>query len=621
MMAYLEAANHAATVALSAVLNTLPLTLAMGAAICGLVKFTRGLNASTRHVIWWVTLVAVVGSVPLRLALNETASDVNAVAPAAAVAAVVVAPEQTQVPVQTGSITLTEAAREPSVPVSAGWLPLMLAGAALAWCAVQSLRICHSYIYLRRLKASGVKPSPELRVSFDEWVIGGRVGRNVRLLMSDQIVSPVAVGFRNPAVLLPSSLVGHLDNNDLDHMLLHELAHLARRDDWTNLIVRAGWAMVGFYPVAAFILKRIDEERELACDDWVVEMTGSAKPYALSLSRLVEFRLMRSREMLATGIGGARSQVGDRIERLLKASCQFNSRVSAARIAMTVTLLIGGIAGGLQVPGWIEFAQAATVMQASDAVAPVAPEAPAAAAPEAVQAPPAPSVPPASSRAGQPEPPPPPPPAAFASAVVEQPPPPPQPVQPRASEAAAPPPPPPAQAQRPSFLKALADAGYDDLPVEAIIELKNNGVSAEYLAAVTQAGWGRLSISDLIQIRRAGVTADYLKSAKAAGMMNISLAEIIGLRNQGVRMEAVREIHAAGFGPYDATQLVQLWQNGVRPDYFRSLRAAGFASLDPKTIIELHRHGVREGDLLEARKYGSNLTTQQIIRLKQAGVL
>ena len=157
---------------------------------------------------------------------------------------------------------------------------------------------------------------------------------------------------------MPRALMENLSPADLDHILLHELAHLARFDDWTNLTARVMAAVFGVHPVAAWILKRIDREREIACDDWVVDMTGAARPYAASLARLVEFRLSRRKEMLATGIGGPKSELASRIERLVKGSGRFDPRTSLLRVNVTVAALaLVVFAAAAQGPHWIAFAQ------------------------------------------------------------------------------------------------------------------------------------------------------------------------------------------------------------------------------------------------------------------------
>src|ERR1041385_8124471 len=145
------------------------------------------------------------------------------------------------------------------------------------------------------------------------------MNRNARVLISSEIDSPIAVGFVRPAVILPESLGDVLTQEEMDHVLLHEAAHLARRDDWTNLLARILSAVLALHPVALWVLRRIEIEREVACDDWVVSRTQSARRYAQSLARLYDLRSARNHamreELLAPG-GLRGSVLAQRLERL-----------------------------------------------------------------------------------------------------------------------------------------------------------------------------------------------------------------------------------------------------------------------------------------------------------------
>src|SRR5207244_387246 len=181
------------------------------------------------------------------------------------------------------------------------------------WSAVLVFRLAQiawSYRYIRGIKSRSRRATSAQRLNFDEWLMVCRIRRQARLLVSNEIASPMAVGFLRPAVILPETLLSEFTEAELDHVLLHELAHLARRDDWTNLLARLAGATLALHPVAAWVLRRIEREREIACDDWVVAMTGSARPYAASLARLFELCWGRRREMLATGITGGASRLG-----------------------------------------------------------------------------------------------------------------------------------------------------------------------------------------------------------------------------------------------------------------------------------------------------------------------
>jgi uncharacterized protein (TIGR03435 family) len=120
-------------------------------------------------------------------------------------------------------------------------------------------------------------------------------------------------------------------------------------------------APLALHPVALWILRRIETEREIACDDWVIARTHSARPYAESLMRIYELRSAQRqaprRELLASGIFGSGSRLGKRIETLLHRGRDFAPRASARSVAAGIAgLLVLGVIASL-FPDWIAFAQ------------------------------------------------------------------------------------------------------------------------------------------------------------------------------------------------------------------------------------------------------------------------
>jgi hypothetical protein len=422
----------------------------------------------------------------------------------------------------------------------------------------------------------------------------------------------MAVGFRHPAVILPAPLLQQFQEPELDHVLLHELAHIARQDDWWNLYARLASAVLALHPVAAWVLRHIEREREIACDDWVVSMTGDARPYAASLARLFELCFVRRRMLLASGMAGRASHLGERIEMLLHRSREFTPKASVARIALSTAALLALAIAGAQAPRWLAFAQEAAPVAAPTAPAvaqdQTPPVAPAIAAPSAPEAP-QPAVAATTPRADP----------AFAAQETPRPAVASTPSQP--AVAAARPGPASSPAPNGSFLAALVAAGYSNLPVDEIIDLRTSGVTAQFLAGINQAGWGKLSPQELIDLSRHGVTPDYIRKIKDAGIRDLTLKDAMELAMHGVQPETIQEIHSLGFGPYTAKQAIQFSQYGMRVDLFRGLKESGFGNAAPAEIVEAYMVGLSARDLREAKQYGSSLTIKQIIKLKMAGVI
>jgi uncharacterized protein (TIGR03435 family) len=233
---------------------------------------------------------------------------------------------------------------------AASW-PLWI---ATAWSLIFSYRLAQllrSYLYLCGVKRRASISNEPLPAT----------GRTPRLLLSTDLDSPIAAGFARPAVILPASLPAKLSREEMDYVLLHEAAHLARWDDWTNLLAHVVGAVTALHPVAHWILHRIERDREAACDDWVVARTQSPRPYARSLARMYELRLAQrqrfSEELLASGMFGGGSHLSERIEALLRRGRDFAPRMSAKRAGASATALLGLAAIASLSPRWIALAQ------------------------------------------------------------------------------------------------------------------------------------------------------------------------------------------------------------------------------------------------------------------------
>jgi hypothetical protein len=118
--------------------------------------------------------------------------------------------------------------------------------------------------------------------------------------------------------LLPESVVEKQSADDIDRIVMHEAAHLARYDDWTNVFERVLGAVLWFNPALAFARGKITVDREIACDDWVIARMGGAHGYASCLFRLAE-ATARSASPAAHALGalGNTRHITERIEHLL----------------------------------------------------------------------------------------------------------------------------------------------------------------------------------------------------------------------------------------------------------------------------------------------------------------
>ena len=164
--------------------------------------------------------------------------------------------------------------------------------------------------------------------------------RRVALCTSDRVQVPTAIGLVKPAVSHPSWVMQELSPEELNQILLHELAHLRRWDDWTNLAQKLVKALFFFHPAVWWIERQVSLEREMACDDAVVAETASPRAYAECLAHLAEKTLIRRSVALAQAAVGRIRQTSLRVAQIL----DVNRRTATDRAWKPAVALVAGFA-------------------------------------------------------------------------------------------------------------------------------------------------------------------------------------------------------------------------------------------------------------------------------------
>ena len=141
--------------------------------------------------------------------------------------------------------------------------------------------------------------------------------RSVEIRLSDAVDAPSVIGFFRPAVVVPRSLWSELGPSDMKQIILHEMAHLDRGDDWTNLLQKLLRALSPLNPALVWAERHLCREREQACDDAVLDAAGNPRAYATCLTKLAENKLLRQVTSLAPGFWQRHSELAGRVENIL----------------------------------------------------------------------------------------------------------------------------------------------------------------------------------------------------------------------------------------------------------------------------------------------------------------
>jgi len=209
----------------------------------------------------------------------------------------------------------------------------------LAWlvtAGVLGLRLVVTSRRLWRLRASAARAEPD--------TVG--VCRQVASLMrvvppevkhSPYLQSPCLAGLRRPAVLLPEASLAMR----LRDVLIHELAHLRRRDCHWKLLGRLSIAVCFFQPLLWILIRRLQTTAEEVCDDYVVQHGGDRRAYARGLVSIAE---LSSSSLAAAGVGivSFRSMLARRIARIMDTSRSLSTRAGYLCLALVI---VGGLLG------------------------------------------------------------------------------------------------------------------------------------------------------------------------------------------------------------------------------------------------------------------------------------
>ena len=188
----------------------------------------------------------------------------------------------------------------------------------LAWmlgAGLFSLRSLMAWVAALRLKRSGACAAAEVwRAKLGHLSDRIRLSRPVTLLESCLTDVPVVVGFLRPAILVPAALFTGFPPDQLELILIHELAHIRRRDYLVNLLQSVVEDVLFYHPAVWWVSSVIRAERENCCDDIVVAETHNPRGFAVALAALEQNRWAAHEAALAANGG----RLMNRVRRLLE---------------------------------------------------------------------------------------------------------------------------------------------------------------------------------------------------------------------------------------------------------------------------------------------------------------
>lgn len=235
--------------------------------------------------------------------------------------------------------------------------------AYLCLLCVLVVRWLKSYRYTSRLKLEGLQEvSKEIRLFVQNMAAQLGIRQKVKIYLSTLVNCPLTLGFLKPIILVPIATINHLTTQQLEAVLLHELAHIRRADYLINLLLNVIETILFFNPFTRLISQSINKEREHCCDDWVLQYEYNAPMYAEALLRIACLQASPAIAMKAEG--KSKGELLWRVKRLLNhQQKRFNYSQQMIALVITTCMLVS--------IAWLQPAKTAKQSQQAAATKPV----------------------------------------------------------------------------------------------------------------------------------------------------------------------------------------------------------------------------------------------------------
>ncbi|HEV9038601.1 MAG TPA: M56 family metallopeptidase [Puia sp.] len=401
------------------------------------------------------------------------------------------------------------------------------------------VQLLSGWVYAQRIRHYKNQPAPE------EWQQRlGRlleklgIARPVSLLESALVKVPVVVGMLKPVILVPMGMLVHLSADQVESILLHELAHIRRKDYLFNFIQHVIDTMFFFNPALRWISSLIRAERENCCDDIAIRETGSRRRL---IEALVSFHEYGQTTGCALGFAAKENQVVRRVKRIVEKT---NHSLNAGERIV----LMGGI--------MVLSAAFVTIHNSRTEKTRVVAETRvvAKAQPEVVTVV-----------------------RHFNAKNVD-----------RRHKAIV--------DTVPKEAKQKAMAQKDTVPkedIDKLIEARDHGVTAEFIAGFDKMGYKHISIDKAIELADHGVSTDFIAGIIAEGYAApISLDLALELKDHGVTVGFIRELHGLGFPAISLEKAIELVDHGVTIGFISSWKKKIGKLLEPDDYIKLRDAGI-----------------------------
>lgn len=199
-----------------------------------------------------------------------------------------------------------------------------------------SIKYTGAYIYSQRLKHNRIKPAKAYwidKLAFFSSKMN--LKKRIQLLESALVKVPVVIGYFKPVIIVPLGLFSGIPQQQIEAILIHELAHIKRNDYLVKLLQTIVEILFFFNPFIWWISSIINKEREHCCDDLAISITKDNISFVRALAGLCELEAGGTSAALA--FGKSNNQIIKRMERVMNKNENKNN-LSHFTIALVILI-------------------------------------------------------------------------------------------------------------------------------------------------------------------------------------------------------------------------------------------------------------------------------------------
>ena len=196
----------------------------------------------------------------------------------------------------------------------------------------RTIMVASSYLRTRQLINVTIEHAPALSQHISATVF-----------TSTKVSSPLVVGLIKPKIIIPKSITEQLPHEQLIAIVLHEYAHIKRKDNWFGLFQELIAILFWWSPVIRVLNKHIHVEREIACDLRAVAQMKNSKQYAQSLIDCAKLMVIEQRSILAMGLFSKKKELHYRVGAILKSNV-----IKRPKVTLVAALCVALVATTIQ---------------------------------------------------------------------------------------------------------------------------------------------------------------------------------------------------------------------------------------------------------------------------------